>query len=166
VTVLSTADKERDIAPWVVFGLDQWRYALPLAAVQRVVRAAQYTPLPLAPDVVLGALDVEGEIYPVFDLRRRFHLPQRAVQADDQFLIARTARRSVVLAIDSAHGVIEPSSPVTEAARVAPQLAQVRGIMALEDGLVLIQDLEQFLSADETQALDRALSARETQNGA
>jgi purine-binding chemotaxis protein CheW len=49
---------------WVAFSVDTRRFALPLDAVERVVRAAEYTPLPLAPDVVLGALDVAGEILP------------------------------------------------------------------------------------------------------
>ena len=41
---------------WVLFALDAGRYALPLASVERIVRAAEYTPLPLAPAAVLGAV--------------------------------------------------------------------------------------------------------------
>jgi hypothetical protein len=36
-------------AQWVVFTLDSARYALALSAVERIVRAAQITPLPGAP---------------------------------------------------------------------------------------------------------------------
>lgn len=41
----------------VVFCLDGQRYALPLAAVRRIVRAVEVTPLPGAPAIVLGAID-------------------------------------------------------------------------------------------------------------
>lgn len=155
-----------EIAQWVVFGLDADRYALPLAAVERVVRALHITPLPLAPPVVLGAINVEGRILPVFSIRHRFRLPERTIDPADQFLIARTAARTVVLAIDTAHGVIERhAAPWVEAAGVAPNVSHISGVIALEDGLVLIHDLEQFLSPDEAHALETALSQQTLHGG-
>ena len=55
---------------FVVFRLDKQRYALSLAAVERVVRAAEVTLLPNAPPIVLGAIDVGGRVLPVFNVRR------------------------------------------------------------------------------------------------
>jgi purine-binding chemotaxis protein CheW len=127
--------------------------------VERIVRATEITPLPLAPPVVLGAIDVAGEILPVLDVRARFRLPERRIDPAHQFLIARTARRGVVLHIDAALGVIErPISAIFPSARLAPDLAHIRGVIPLEDGLLLIQDLEQFLSPQEERALDHAMT--------
>jgi purine-binding chemotaxis protein CheW len=144
---------------WVVFCLDKGRYALPLAAVERIVRAVHVTPMPRAPAIVLGAIDVQGRVLPVFNIRRRFGLPERTVDPADQFLIAHTARRSVVLVIDAAQGVLEhAATAVTEAANVAQDLEHIRGVIQLDDGLVLIHDLERFLSPDESRVLDEAMS--------
>jgi purine-binding chemotaxis protein CheW len=140
--------------------LDSGRYALPLAATVRVVRAAQITPLPAAPANVLGALNVAGEVLPVFDVRRRFGLPERTLGPEDHLLVARTADRTVVLTIDAAVGVIEhPDAAMVEAERITSDLAHIRGVLPLEDGLVLIHDLGQFLSPAETLQLDDALHA-------
>jgi purine-binding chemotaxis protein CheW len=148
---------------WVLFALDSGRYALPLHSIERIVRAAEYTPLPLAPAAVLGAIDVAGEVLPVFNLRNRFRLPERPIAPSDQFIIARSARRSVVLAVDAALGVIdEPPQGAFDSARLAPDLAHVRGVLSLPDGLVLIQDLERFLSPDESAALEAAIRDEET----
>ena len=148
-----------ELARWVVFGLDAGRYALPLSVVNRVVRAAHVTPLPLAPRVVLGAIDVQGHVLPVFNLRHKFGLPERAVAPGDQFLIAQTSHRTVVLVIDAAHGVLErPGAAMIDAAHIAPTLGHIRGVIPLEDGLVLIHDLEMFLSPDEARALDEAMA--------
>jgi purine-binding chemotaxis protein CheW len=149
-------------AQWVLFALDSGRYALPLQSIERIVCAAEYTPLPLAPAAVLGAIDVAGDILPVFNLRNRFRLPERPIAPSDQFIIARSARRRVVLAVDAALGVIdEPPQGAFDSARIAPDLAHIRGILSLADGLVLIQDLERFLSADESVALDSAIHDEE-----
>ncbi len=146
-------------AQWVVFCLDKGRYALPLAAVDRIVRAVQVTALPLAPDIVLGAIDVEGRVLPVFNIRRRFRLPERTIEPADHFLIARTAQRTVVLVIDAAQGVLErPATAMIDAASIAPDLGHLQGVIQLEDGLVLIHDLEHFLSPDEARKLDEAMN--------
>lgn len=63
----------------VVFRLDAQRFALPLTAVERVVRAVAVTLLPDAPAIVLGAIDVHGRVLPVLNVRRRFNLPQREI---------------------------------------------------------------------------------------
>ncbi len=144
---------------WVCFALEGQRYALPLQSVSRIVHAAEVTPLPLAPEGVAGALDVGGRILPVFNLRRRLHLPDRPMRLDDQFVIAHTPRRPVALVVDRALGLIE-AQPVEDAA-LAPNPPHLRGVLSLPDGLVLIQDLEDFLSAEEDQALESALRAAE-----
>ena len=146
-------------AQLVVFGLDAQRYALPLASVERIVRAVEATRLPNAPAIVLGAINVAGRVLPVLNLRRRFGLPEREINPADQFLIAHTARRTVVLVVDEALGMVEcPATEIIRPTQIAPGLGQLQGVVRLDDGLVLIQDLEKFLSLDEARALDEAIN--------
>ncbi|HSV34153.1 MAG TPA: chemotaxis protein CheW [Ramlibacter sp.] len=142
----------------VVFSLDRQRFALPLAMVRRVVRAAEVTAIPNAPGVVSGVVDVQGEVIAVLDVRARLGMPHRPISLSDQFLIARTRQRSVALVIDQAQGLVEVTG--IEAAPPsldAPWFSQFQGVAQLNDGLVLIQDLEKFLSPLEACVLDRAL---------
>jgi purine-binding chemotaxis protein CheW len=143
-----------------LFTLDERRYALNLSCVERVVFVVDITPLPKAPPVVLGVVNVTGDIVPVYDVRRRFHLPQRAINLTDQLMIARTSRQTVALLVDSVDGVIEVAEQEIAAAQgILPDIEYVQGIVKLPDGLVLIHDLEQFLSAEEERTLDQALKS-------
>jgi purine-binding chemotaxis protein CheW len=143
---------------WVCFALEGQRFVLPLDAVIRVVRASEITPLPRAPDIVAGAIDVEGHILPVFDLRRHLRLTHRDLQLTDQFLIARGAHRQLALIIDAALGVIDASDlPTAASAPASPELAHLKGVLSLPDGMALIEDLESFLTPGEEQVLDSAL---------
>src|SRR4051812_7313846 len=90
----------------VVFVLDGQRYAVPLDKVERVIRAVEVTPLPNAPAIVCGVIDVGGSVLPVLSLRRRLRLPEHEIQPGDQFLIARMTGRSVALVIDEVQSVI------------------------------------------------------------
>jgi purine-binding chemotaxis protein CheW len=148
-----------EVIQLLVFLLEGQKYALPLGAVNRIVRAAEVTPLPQAPDIVLGVLDVEGTVLPVLNVRRRFRLPERPVRPTDQFLLAQAGARAVVLIVDAAEGLIEgPVEEIVEPSAVAPGLEHVRGVVRTSDGLVLIHDLERFLSLEEAGVLDSAMN--------
>jgi purine-binding chemotaxis protein CheW len=142
----------------LVFTLDEPRFALPLAAVDRVVHAVEVTPLPKAPAIILGVINAQGRVIPVVDMRRRFGLPGREINLDDRFIIARTARRLVALVADEVAGIRELGQrDLVSAAESLPFASHLQGVAKLEDGLVLITDLDAFLSLDEERLLDAAL---------
>ena len=76
----------------------------------------------------------------------------------DQLIIAHTSRRTVALVADAVSGVIERSEQeVIAAEKVLPGIEYVEGVVKLEDGMILIHDLNKFLSLEEEQALDNAM---------
>ena len=144
----------------VLFALDEQRYALDLASVERAVRVVDVTPLPKAPSIVLGIVNVKGDVVPVYDLRRRFRLPEREIDLADQLMIATTSRQIVALVVDSVDGVIEVAEEELAAAdKILPEIEYVQGVVKLPDGLVLIHDLDRFLSPEEERILDEALKS-------
>lgn len=142
----------------VSLALDDGRYALPLSSVERVVRAVAITPLPDAPDVILGVINVQGRIVPVADMRKRFHLPAREIALSDQMVIAHTPKRALALVADAVYGIVECSArDIVAMEGVIPGLEYVEGIVKMEDGLILIHDLDKFLALEEEASLERAM---------
>jgi purine-binding chemotaxis protein CheW len=145
---------------FVVFTLGGQRYALRLTAVDRIVRAAQIDPLPQAPEIVLGIVNVQGRIVPIINLRRRFHLPEREIALSDQFVIAHTSRRPVGLVVDAVTDVIEhPVQDITSGDSILPDMEYVEGVVKLRDGMVFIHNLDSCLSLEEEDSLIRAMEA-------
>jgi purine-binding chemotaxis protein CheW len=143
----------------VVFSLDEPRYALDLSAVERVVHAVEITPLPKAPEIVLGVINVQGEVVPVVDVRNRFRLPEREINIDDRFIIARTSRRLVALLVDDVTGVQRIGNrEIVSAEQALPFAEYIKGVAKVEGDIVLIHDLDRFLSLDEEEKLDEAQS--------
>ena len=143
----------------VVFSLDEPRYALDLLTVERVVRAVEITHLPKAPEIVLGVINMQGQVIPVVDVRKRFRLPEREINIDDRFIISRTSRRLVALVVDDVTGVQKLGNrEIVSAKQALPFAEYIKGVAKVEDDLVLIYDLDRFLSLDEEQKLDEALS--------
>ena len=143
----------------VAFRLDDRRYGLPLASVDRVVRIVDITPLPNAPEVVLGLINVQGRVIAVVDVRKRFRLPQRVSTLSDSLIIARTPARAVALVADSVAGVVECSEGETVPAQaIVPGMEYVEGVVKLSDGMLLIHDLARLLSLDEERRLNEAIA--------
>lgn len=150
----------------LVFELEHQRYGLPLGSVHEVVRAVAITRLPAAPAVVEGAIDLRGRVVPALDLRRRFGLPPREISPRDHLVIASTGGRLVALRVDRADWLVElEPDAVDEAADLGAGRDYVAGVARLPDGLVLIHDLETFLSEAEAATLDRALDEARRADG-
>ena len=144
----------------VIFTLDEHSYALHLPAVERALRMVEISPLPKAPEIVLGVINVQGRIVPVFNVRKRFRLPERETSLSDQLIVAQTSRRTVAMLADAVSGVVAyPEQQVIAAERILPGLEYVEGVAKLEGGMILIHDLDKFLSLEEETTLDNALKA-------
>ena len=143
----------------VVFQIGEHQFAVGVAAVERVLRAVEIEPVPDAPRGVRGVINLRGRIVPVFDLAARFGQPAREVRASDHLVIARTHWRTVALLVDSVVGVVDRSNArVTPAEEILPDLECISGVMKVDGGLVLVHDVEKFLSIEDHAALQLALN--------
>ncbi len=141
----------------LAFSVGDYRYALPLSAVKRIVRAVEVTPLPDAPDTILGLINVQGQIMPVLNMRRRLGLPEREVNLSDRLIIGHTSKRTVALLVDAVSGVIEPKGQeVITAEKILPGAGCVGEVAKLAEEIVLVQDLDTFFSFEEEEALSGA----------
>ncbi len=142
----------------VVFTLDELSYAFPLNTVLRVIHAIEIKHLPQAPAIISGIINVQGRIIPVADIRKRLNLAEREVDPDDRLIIADTGKREVAIVVDSVSGIrdIDPLQ-LSAAGETLPFAKHLRGVAKLENELVLIYNLEEFMSLEEEEVLEQAL---------
>jgi purine-binding chemotaxis protein CheW len=141
----------------VVFRTENQRQGVLLESVQRVIAAVELVPLPGSPAILLGLMDMAGQVLPVFGMRERLGLPRRPLCAADQFLLVRTGWRELALVVDETEGIVR-CDPVPLPAQAC---ASLQGWARVEDGdgasVVLIHDLERFLSEPERGQVEACL---------
>lgn len=148
----------------VVFSLDDRRFAVPLSAVVRIERMVALTPLPKAPDIVMGIINFHGRVIPVVDIRSRFNMTPRPSELSDQLLIIQTGERTIAFIVDFVESVIDAfQDQCADAGSVFPIMEYVKGVVKLEDGMVLIHDPDAFLSLEEGRTLDEVMKERKTE---
>jgi purine-binding chemotaxis protein CheW len=143
----------------LVFEVAERRFGLPAELLQEVVAIPAITPLPKAPAIVAGVVNVHGVVVPVLDVRRRFGLPARPTTLDQHLIIAHTVTRPVALQVDRALELVTvEGGAIGSPEGIQPDVEYVAGIVRLPDGLLIIHDLERFLSVEESRAVAGALA--------
>jgi purine-binding chemotaxis protein CheW len=115
-------------------------------------------PLPNAPQLVAGLLNVAGQFIPVIDLGKRFGLRDKQVELEDYFVICRLRDRDVALWVDRIGSIINlKDNPVQNAHRGIQDLPHIQGVIEVEDQVLFIYDLEALLTVEEERQLNAAL---------
>lgn len=145
---------------FVVFTLESQRYALPLEKVERIVRVVEITPLPKAPPLVLGIINVEGRIVPVMNVRRLFRLPDREVDLSDQLILMHAPRRTYALLADGVEGLANlPTAERVASEKIFPGMEYVEEIAKQDGRMILVLNSNKFLSFLEKEKWEGAIQA-------
>ena len=140
-------------------------FALPSSVVKEVLRAFSATPLPNAPPMVEGILNLRGDIIPLINLRRRMGLPERPLSLTDHFIVARDGNRLLALRVDRVLNLQRvPQRRHLDPGRFSSGSEVISSVAATPEGMVLIHDLGRFLSQAEGASLDSAIDAAAAQN--
>jgi purine-binding chemotaxis protein CheW len=144
------------------FWLSGQHLAVALDQVVRVLPALQSTPLPGAPEAICGLANVRGKLLPVVDLARRFGWNTPELTLWQPFIWLSSSTRDLLLPVEQVEAVLACSpEDFTSAPDPRVPSSLLRGVVRSSDGLLLIQDVELLLSADDEQRLDALLAVQE-----
>jgi purine-binding chemotaxis protein CheW len=134
--------------PWVVFTLTGEWYALPVDAVQEIIRVGEITRVPDAPSVVRGVVNLRGRVLPVVDLRVRLGLPAAEPDKNTRIIVLPARGRWIGVLVDAVRRIerfrpsdVRPVPPDVLSARSD----YFRGVVQKDDRLVVLLDAERVL---------------------
>jgi purine-binding chemotaxis protein CheW len=92
---------------WATFFLASEQFAVPVEDVQEVLLSQPLTPVPLAPEQIVGLLNLRGAIMPAVDLRTRLGFERVASSPTQKFLVLKTTEGLVSIVVDDIGDVFE-----------------------------------------------------------
>jgi purine-binding chemotaxis protein CheW len=130
---------------YCTFALGEYSFGVPVESVQEVFQYKRMTPVPLAPDVVRGLINLRGQIVTAIDLRRRLQMPEGDSSTQSMNVVIRTDDGGVSLLVDEIADVVDVDygcfeTPPETLTGVARELIQ--GAFKLEGRLLLLLDTE------------------------
>jgi len=133
------------------FFLDREEYGVDVKLVQEIIRVAQVTPVPRAPEFIRGVINLRGRIIPVIDLKRKLGLGEFTEARASRVVVVKVKERLIGLLVDGASQVLKVPVSVIEAAPeevVEIDANFIRGVAKLESRLIILIDLVRVLAVE------------------
>jgi purine-binding chemotaxis protein CheW len=142
-------EKGDSIEQFVCFKLADEEYAVDITHVQEVIKVRKITAVPQMPDFTLGIINIRGAIFPVFDLRRKFGLPEKAFDDKTKIIVATVGNLPLSAVVDDildnvkfATSQIKPPPNV----RMKIERECISGVVSIDNRLIVILNLEKVSS--------------------
>src|SRR5579871_140075 len=134
---------------FATFFVDGLFFGIEVVQVKEVLRYQEMTPVPMAPDVVEGLINLRGQIVTAVDMRRRLALQPRPEGQMPMNTVVRTAGGAVSLLVDEIGDVVEVDADTFEhtpdnVCAAAREL--LTGVYKLKERLLLVLDTEKTVN--------------------
>ena len=140
----------------VVFDLAGESYGINIAAVESIIKLQAITQLPQAPYYVKGVTNLRGTVLPVIDLRLRFGLEAQEANRQMRIIIVTMGILKVGVVVDGVSEVLRVQDEII--CPLPPMFSMVnsaflKGIVRLENRLIILLELGEVLDFDELKSL-------------
>ena len=161
---VKTSDKEQstELLQLVGFQLGNEEYGIDILKVQEINRVTEITKIPQSPEFIEGVINLRGNVIPIIDLRKRFHMPEREHDRQTRIVVGEIEERTVGFIVDAVSEVIRlPSNTVEPPPEIVSdeKAAYILGVGKLEDRLLMLLDIDKILTGSEKERLFEAAEA-------
>lgn len=147
---------EDNVIQWVTFHLNNEVYGIAVMQVMEVLRSVDITPVPGAPDYVLGIINLRGNVVTVIDTRKRFSLPSKEVDDLSRIVIIESNGQVLGMLVDCVAEVVYLKESEID---IAPNVGNdessrfIQGVHSKGDSLLILVDINKLLTQDEWEAI-------------
>lgn len=143
----------------VTFRLGNELYGVDIMSVKEIVKIQPIRPIPNAPNYMVGILNLRGEIIPIIDLHRRFHIDfangeEELDELESGFIIINIEGNLMGIIIDRVSRVASvDSSEIQAAPRMSGGIGSeyIKGVVRNQDGYLIILDIVRLFDPKELQ---------------
>jgi len=152
---------EQDVlSQLVTFQLGKENYGIGIMDVHEIVKVDDVRPIPNAPGYVEGIFNLRGEIVPIINLHKRFHIPRLELSDEDELLggavIINIKDTKIGVIIDKILRVVTIEN---ESVQPPPQIISgigaeyIKGVVREEESYLIILDIDRIFDPKELQQI-------------
>lgn len=140
---------------YLTFIMADEEYGVDILAVQEIRGWDNATPIPNAPDHIMGVINLRGTIVPIIDLRRRFKLPPLDYGPTTVVVVLKieTSRgmRNMGVIVDAVSDVYDvPINGIRKTGMGDNANARfIKGLVTINDSMVILLELEKLLTIED-----------------
>lgn len=140
--------RRNDVLQVVSFRLGHEEYAIEIQKVKEIILLEGITRVPQMPEFIEGILNLRGLVIPVFDLRKRFGLPEAERSEHSRIVVTRLEGRLAGIIVDAVSQVMKlPRSSIQPPPETIAHFAgsYLQGVGKTQERMLLLLDIERVL---------------------
>ena len=141
------------------FSVDDTQYGVNLIDIQEIRVWSETTAIPNTPSYMRGVINLRGRVIPIFDLRARFDQSMTQTTPTHVIIVLSAGERVIGVLVDAVSDIISAHDseikPPPSAQDNSPEEGYVRGLLAQEDSMIVLLDVNELFHSD---ALDAAMN--------
>ncbi len=136
------------VLQWGTFRLGDEIYGINVMQIREVLRHSEITPVPGAPDYVLGIINLRGNVVTVIDTRKRFGLAPGNIDEQARIVIVEVDTQVVGMLVDSVADVTYLKQSEIE---TTPNIGNeetskfIQGVCNKDEELLILIELERMI---------------------
>jgi len=142
----------------VIFRLGETEFGVPVEQVRRIERLKPVTRVPHAPRFLEGVTNIQGEIVPVVDLKKRLALSVGPYDDQARLVVVNLGEQVVGMMVDAVREILW--LPVNQIEPPPEMIAEINGVYLtgvgrLGERLIILLSLAQVLTVQEVAELSQ-----------
>lgn len=147
---------------YITFQVQDQCFALPLNSVERVLQVVEIRSLPKTPEFLHGIINIFGEVIAVVNIHFLFGCTKKEIELSDQLIITEFASKKIAILVDTIQEVIKLNKEeIIKSNNIMHGNKLIKGVIKLNDGMVLISDIDKFLNSEELKELEVVLKKKD-----
>lgn len=154
-----------NVTKYLVFGISEERYGIPVTKVREVIRHERITPVHEASEFLKGVINLRGKIIPIIDMRAKFGMAEQEYTDRTVFIIVDVQGAKELfqfgIAVDGVHEVVDLDESAHEN---LPEMgfrmrsAYLLSIAKVGDQMLMLLDMDKILQSQEVVELQATSS--------
>jgi len=148
----TVADIE-ETKPFVIFIIGDEEFGVDVMNIREIAKITTITRVPRSADFIEGLINLRGSLATVINLRKRFGLEPKEIDADSRIIVAELEDKPVGILVDATTEVLRiPVSDIEATPEmVTTEISKeyLKGVGKVGDRLIILLDLKQVLTKEE-----------------
>ncbi len=141
----------------IAFRIGDQEFCVDIMCVREIRGWTKTTPLPHAPDYVIGVINLRGSVLPIMDLGARLGFKPTEASARHVIIVVQIGSQTVGLLVDAVSDILTVNSediqpPPELPSDMEQRSGYARGILAIEKRMICLIELDVLVDATESMA--------------
>lgn len=142
----------------VIFKVNNEDFGVEISQVSSIEKPLEIFQIPNSPDYIEGLINLRGKVHTIFNLRKKFNFPSKEWDDNTKIVVTNINNINLGFIVDEVNEIMkieDDSIEKTPGVIDCVDREYLKGIVKLEDKLVLLLDLSRVLTASESAAVEK-----------